>query len=123
MERGRYTHYSQRTTPTRRRITRLKGSFEDSNKYIRCPNCGFIVNTERDIGDNATSGNYETDAYVYSQPIQLGGTSAIISLDRINSTMSLIEYDANGDEITDFYTPRLPQVNKGCAFCGCGNLI
>ena len=126
MEKGRYTHYSQRHTPQRKRTIHLSGSFEDKNKYIRCCNCGFIVNTERDLSDTETSGNYETDAIVYSQSLVMGGESpysTIIVMDRLDMAGTMILEDANGDAITDYYTPRLPQVNKGCAFCGCTNLI
>lgn len=126
MERGRYTHYSQRRTPQRKRTIHLSGSFEDKNKYIRCWNCGFIVDTERDLGDSETSGNYETDAQVYSQSLVMGGESpysTIMVMDRLGMTGTMILEDANGDAITDYYTPRLPQVNKGCAFCGCTNLV
>jgi len=101
----------------------LSGSFEDKNKYIRCHNCGFTVNTERDLGDSGTSGNYETDALVYSQSLVMGGDSTIMIMDRLGMAGTLILNDANGNSVTDYYTPRLPQVNKGCPFCGCTNLI
>lgn len=123
MEKGRYTHYSQRRTPQRKRTIHLSGSFEDKNKYIRCHNCGFTVNTERDLGDSGTSGNYETDALVYSQSLVMGGDSTIMIMDRLGMAGTLILNDANGNSVTDYYTPRLPQVNKGCPFCGCTNLI
>jgi len=122
LERGRYTNYSTTRTPHRKRTIRVSGSFEDRNKYIRCWNCGFIVDTERDLGDSERSGNYETDAVVYAQPLNFGGTNPISSMDRLDTIGTIIKNGPDGNPITDYYTPRLPEVAKGCPLCGCTNL-
>jgi len=118
LETSRYTNYSQRKTPHRKRRINVPGSFEDKNKYIRCWNCGFIVNTDRDLGDPERSGNYETDAVVNAQTLVMGGTNPDCSMDTLSMVGTLILNDAAGDAITDYYTPRLAEVSKGCPFCG-----
>lgn len=122
MERGRYTVYHQSRYPTRKRRISVPGSFEDKNKYIRCWNCGFIVNVDRDLGDNERTGNYETDAIVASQPRTGSGLSTYIQLDKINMVGYIIINGADGNPVTDYYTPRNPLVSMGCPFCGVTNL-
>ena len=122
MERGRYTSYSQRQTPHRKRTIHLSGSFEDRNKWIRCWNCGFIVNVDRDLGDPEQSGVEITDAIVQAQTLEMGGTAPNCSMDNLDMVGTLIKEDASGTAITDYYTPRLAQVSRNCPFCGCGNL-
>jgi hypothetical protein len=108
--------------PKRRRRITLRGSFEDKGKYIRCWNCGVTLNVDRDLGNPERSGNYETDAYVYAQTLNYGGKNPISTLDELGAIGVVLELDHNSDEITDYYTPRLPQVAQGCWFCGCTNL-
>ncbi len=118
MERGRYTTYSQRKTPPMRNKTMLRGSFEDSGKYARCYNCGFIVNLDRDVGDPERANLKITDAIVKAQTLEMGGTNPISTLETLNGVGVMLENNAAGSAITDYYTPRLPAVNRGCPFCG-----
>ena len=129
MERGRYTSYSTHKTPHRRKNIRLSGSFEEKNKWIRCWNCGFIVNTERDLGDPEHSGVLitdtgvsVTDAIVEAQTLCMGGSDPRGSIDTLNGVGTMIMNDASGTAITDYYTPRLASAIRGCKFCGCTNL-
>lgn len=117
MESSRLTTYHKTTYPHRKRTIRLRGSFEDNGKYIRCWNCHFIVNVDRDLGDPERSGNYETDAYVYADPLVTGGTSPVSLMEEVSTIGTIIDPNAT------YYTPRLPQVSKGCPFCGCTNLL
>lgn len=122
MERGRYTSYSQRQTPHRKRTIHLSGSFEDRGKWIRCWNCGFIVNVDRDLGDPEQPGVEITDAIVQAQTLEMGGTAPNCSMDNLDMVGTLIKQDASGTAITDYYTPRLAEVSRGCPFCGTNNL-
>ncbi len=121
MERGRYTKYSQMRLPRRKRRIPVPGSFEDTNKYIRCWNCGFIVNVDRDLGDSERTGNYETDVIIPAQPPE-GSGSTTITIDQLNMVGLIIENGLDGNAITDYYTPRNALVSRGCKFCGVTNL-
>jgi hypothetical protein len=101
----------------------LRGSFEDNGKYIRCWNCGFIVNIDRDLGDAEHSGNYETDVSIQAQGLAMGGTNPVSIMEELDTIGTIIENGADGNPITDYYTPRLPEVSRGCPFCGCVNLM
>jgi len=122
LEVSRHTTYHKMRLPSRKRTIRLRGSFEDANKYIRCWNCGAILNVDRDLGDPERSGNYETDAVVFAQPLNLGGVNPISVMDELDTIGTIIKQDAAGNNITDYYSPRLPEVSKGCWLCGCTNL-
>jgi hypothetical protein len=120
LEKGRYTTYSTKHWPTRRRRIDIPGSFEDKGKYIRCWNCGFIVDTDRDMGDQNQSGNYETDMVVESQSRTGSGSDTLISMDTLGMVGVLLKNDGqDGNPVTKYYTPRIPQVSKGCPLCGC----
>lgn len=121
MERGRYTHYSTHRTPKRARRISIPGSFEDKGKYLRCWNCGFIVDVDRDCGDSERSGNYETDFTIEAGPLKGSGSTPYMELDGLNMIGTMIINGPNGDPITDYYTPRLPQSSRGCKFCGVTN--
>jgi hypothetical protein len=101
-----------------RNKTMLRGSFEDSGKYARCYNCGFIVNLDRDVGDPERANLKITDAIVKAQTLEMGGTNPISTLETLNGVGVMLENNAAGSAITDYYTPRLPTVNRGCPFCG-----
>jgi len=122
LEKGRYTVYQERKYPTRKRRINVPGSFEDKGKYIRCWNCGFIVDLDRDLGDPNRSGNYETDTIIESQPQTGSGSDTILGMDTLSMIGVLILNGLDGNPITDYYTPRIPLVSKGCPLCGCENL-
>lgn len=77
---------------------------------------------ERDLGDPERSGNYETDAVAVSQAETVDGDDSAIGLDTLDMVGAMMENDPAGDAIADYYTPRLPEVGRGCPFCGCTNL-
>jgi hypothetical protein len=122
LEKGRYTTYSKMRLPKKRRRIVLQGSFEDTNKHIRCWNCGFIVDTERDMGDPGRTGNYETDMVVSTQPRTGSGLDTNIYGDTLNMVGTLIANGPDGNPVTDYYSPRIPQVSRGCPLCGVSNL-
>lgn len=122
MDKGRYTAYSTTRLPKRKRTIALPGSFEDSGKWVRCWNCGFIVNVDRDLGNQESAGNYETDFYFEAVSPAGSGESPIIVMDTLDQVGPCIVNGLDGDPVTDYYTPRMPQVSKGCPLCGCANL-
>lgn len=122
MEKGRYTVYQKMRLPQRRRGAVLQGSFEDKGRYIRCGNCGFILDTQRDLGNGESAGNYETDMVVEAQPPAGSGAEPILCMDTLGMVGPIIENGPDGDPVTDSYSPRVPQVARGCPLCGASNL-
>ncbi len=122
MERGRFTAYHKMRIQKRRRRIAVPGSFEDKGKYIRCWNCGFIVNVERDLGDTERDGVHIVDSVSGASNPSDSGVSPTLGLDTLSSAGVLLENDSADDAVTDYYTARLPEVISGCPFCGCTNL-
>ena len=122
MEKGRYTVYAKMRLPKRKRRIAVPGSFEDTGKYIRCWNCGFIINVDRDMGDPERTGNYETDMIVAAQSPVGSGDDIQLGLDTLSMVGVLLIDGPDGNPVTDFYTPRIPQVARGCPLCGCTSL-
>jgi hypothetical protein len=122
VEQGRYTRYSKSKLPKRKRTIRVPGSFEERNKYVRCWNCGYIVNTERDLGSSDRDGNYSEDFPVYGVAVANSGNSPLLGLDTLNNIGIILQNGADATADTDYYTPRMPKVSHGCPFCGVTNL-
>jgi hypothetical protein len=118
VEQGRYTRYFKTRLPKRKKTIRVPGSFEDKNKYLRCWNCGFIVNTERDLGSSDRDGNYCEDFAVEGQAVSGNGVDPILGMETLDGVGIVLENGADGDPITDYYTPRVPKVSHGCPLCG-----
>ena len=82
--RSRFRHPIRWRLPRHRRSFRLGGAEEDRGRYLKCWNCGFLVDTHRGLGTSDTNGNSytqtsgtnnstprpETDYPLYSHEIQ-----------------------------------------------------
>jgi len=81
------------------------------------------VDTDRDMGDPNHSGNYETDMIVESQSRGGSGLTTVLGMETLGMIGTILENDGqDGNPDTDYYTPRIPQVARGCQLCGCTNL-
>ncbi len=110
------------------------GSFEDHGRYIKCWNCGFIVDTNRvSTGDGSgivvQDFVFEPDRYVtksesgwHNVECNSTGLSNIITLDKDNSAVAVLRNGPDGNAVTRFYTPRTAEAKSGCPFCGTRNL-
>lgn len=123
MEQSRYTTYHKTRIPKRKRTIRLQGSFEDRGKYIRCWNCGFIVDTDRDLGDPEHSGNNPIENTVPSYSLYDTGTPTKSSLDTLDAIGTGVYIDNIINTYTNYKTVYFPNVSRGCPFCGCTNLL
>lgn len=121
-----YRRPIRRRLPRQKKTIYLRGADEDRNKWIRCWNCGFIVNVDRDLGDPEHSGIQVSDAAIEANPPFGTGD--------VNNTLSILENfdmvglslknDApDGTATTTIYTPRISEAVRGCKFCGCCNLL
>ena len=122
MDQSRYTTYSTTRLPKKKRRIALPGSFEDSGKWVRCWNCGFIVNVDRDLGNPEKAGNFETVQILEAVSPVGSGNDPSIGLDVLDQVGTCVK-NLSGDIAPDsYYTPRVPQVSRGCPLCGCGNM-
>lgn len=120
---SRYIHTSRHRLPRHKQSKRIYGSFEDSNKWVKCHWCGFIVNLQRAVTSTDGSGTYNTDYPVAS-------TLPIANVNEIQMNICSLSTTSNEYKeftiiqlgVSDYYTPRKPMVNGGCPNCGTKNL-
>lgn len=110
MSKSRFIHTSRKRSERHKRSDRIYGAFEDSNRWIKCWNCGFVV----DLAN-----------------VSLGDGSGIVPTyipDHGRSVADELVRYASIDELTFvgacivLSKTYLPQATAGCPFCGCKNL-
>jgi len=109
--------------PKHKKSRVLPGVDEDKGKYIKCWNCGFIINTQRGLNIGDGSGVTITDFPNPDLDLKFMGRVLSIYWD----TPFIIGYmpkndKPDGNPDFDIYTPREAEVIGGCPFCGCKNL-
>ena len=119
-----YSRHRTRRLPREKRTIRLKGSGEDSNKWFKCWNCGFQVDSDkREVGDgsgvNVVMYDDAVDKYDfqdYGHPDEM----QIIAVDGCVSYETVVKLTADGT-VAKMKLPYKPDVNSGCPFCGSKN--
>jgi hypothetical protein len=120
---SRYIRTHRSPLPKKVRSKEVFGSFEDSGKYIRCWNCGFLVDTTRNISGRGSGKQYEDFSPSETEVNSSGDADKItLTIDTISMEGVILENGADGNPITDYYTPRKVVVYGGCPFCGTKNL-
>lgn len=104
----------------KRRSRKMKGSNEDSGRWIRCQNCGFPIDLTKLHVSKGGDGRSYQDAMVPSEPSDPDNN--ILTFDTVNMADVLIATGSDGNAITDYYTPRVVTVTSGCPMCGTHNL-
>lgn len=110
---------------SRRHTSQVKGSFEDSGKYIKCWNCGHINSSSLSggTGDGRRAKNFNPDL---RSPVCSGDPKLVtIKIDGYNMSGAIYNLELDGSKRKDYYEPRkatLNTANLGCKFCGCRNL-
>jgi hypothetical protein len=107
-------------TSTKRTSRKMKGSHEDSGRWIKCWNCGFPIDLTKLHVSKQGDGKSYSDAKTPSEPC--GTKDITLTIETVNMADVLIKTGADGNPITDYYTPRLCTVTSGCPCCGTHNL-
>lgn len=91
----------------------LHGDGEDTGKWYRCWNCGFICNEDRD--DLGGSEDRDGNSYkvVVSDPYRVGVNTAVLR--SITNTFVVV------NTAIQYKNMYYPVSNSGCPFCGCRN--
>ncbi len=114
---SKYAQISVKRLPRQKQTLPLWGANEDTGKYFRCWNCGFICNRERDqVG--LGSGVNVLDFPGYNPDLQTGTEQGIAILEDNHVCMR------NGpDNLPDSVQrhDHYPDVVAGCPFCGTKN--
>lgn len=144
--------YHTKKVPTHRRSRFVPGEFEDRNRYFRCWNCGFIIDSTRLSVDPERSGLEYTPTYTAGNPILSGdplltyaaidtpASPATLLLDDLLTTVTYLT-DENDTIIFFDSQPAIASITEvantheifpyavyksesksGCPFCGTENL-
>lgn len=62
MSKSRYVKTTRWKLPRHRRSVRLPGAEEDRGRYLKCWNCGFIVDTKLGLASPGSRGLFYTDS-------------------------------------------------------------
>ena len=114
-----FGHFVRERLQKRKKTIPLKGSLEDSGRYFKCWNCGFICDANRDklgVGDGITQ--------LDKPDIAMGGfgTGDKLSVTMIVDDMfTILENDPQGNPITHYEHNQYPVSIGGCPLCGCKN--
>ena len=136
MAESRYRKYYPRRLPKEKRQIPIFGSTayisgqvaeDQSNKFYRCWNCGFLCNTSKDkLGDGV--GYYVTDApetyynnngsAAFQYPCSNASLNAAMIMVTTVSTPRLIKLDNVGNPLTVKHN-NYEVITSGCPACGC----
>lgn len=120
---SRYIRTTRTKVPRHRRSRQLAGSFEDSNRWIKCWNCGFVNDRERLTLSDRTGIEVQDFDYEDTEIRSSGDAlKVVLTLDTLDMEGVILENGPDGTAITDYYSPRKPVAVRGCSFCGCTNL-
>lgn len=115
---SRYRQFSTKVLPKQKRRIKVWGADEDTGKYIRCWNCGAIVDVDRDLGDPDKSGlTYAAVTIPDVQPPHDDGRD-----ERRYDIMLATWNGTPGDGGNSDYQAKTSTVVRGCWLCGCTNL-
>ncbi len=118
---NRYGVHVQQRLPKRKITIPLPGDLEDSGRYYRCWNCGFINDIQRNrVGDG--DGTTQLDA----PEIATGawGTDDPLSKTIVLDDMfTILENGKDGNPITTYRHNNYPQIIGGCSLCGSKNFM
>jgi hypothetical protein len=135
---SRVRKYDKRRLPRERRSISIFGatayidgkiSKDQSGKFYRCWNCGFVCNTDRDkLGDGV--GFYITDepdlysnnqgSVAFQYPCSNASQESATICVTKPSTVRLIQLDSNGDLMEAIHN-NVSVITSGCPSCGCKN--
>ncbi len=118
--RSRFRHSIRWRLPRHRRSYRVWGAEGDRGRYLKCWNCGFLIDTHRGLSTSDTSGNS------YSQP----AGNDIVSVDVTSGSSPILPDTVYWDTpfeigliLRDGYVIYSIDTSVGaCPLCGTSNL-
>ena len=98
------------------------GTFEDSGRWFKCWNCGFVFDINKIGGNPDQDSRYQTEAIYPAYSPTLCGDSLAILIDGVlpDETGTLMELGPDGTP-REIYSTKVHHVANGCPSCGCAN--
>ena len=105
--------------PKRKKTIPLKGSLDDSGRYFKCWNCGFIADADRDkVGSG--DGVIQLDKPDIAQGGFASGDPYSIMM-ILDDMFTILQNDGQGNPITHYEHNQYPKSIGGCPMCGTRN--
>jgi len=120
---SRHGHYVQRRLPHDKRTLALYGEKDDTGKYYRCWNCGFICNVDRDSLDTGEFGGSGVTVLDFAE-INIGpqlGDDATSLLLVWEDSFVMLKIGQDDESVVNYRHNQYPYVIGGCPLCGCKN--
>jgi hypothetical protein len=116
---SRFTRTIKWKLPRHRRSTRIFGAFEDRGRWLKCWNCGFLIDSNLGLGAGEGSGVLVTDAPT-PNPSFVGQGEPLQCL--LDDPFEVGLVPSSTADPADVYSLRKTEVFAGCPFCGTRNL-
>lgn len=118
---NRYAIFKTQRLPKRKKTIRLSGDLEDSNRYFRCWNCGFICDSERDqVGDGDGVTVLDTPEIARGG---FGEGDPVSAVAMVTGHCIVLETGPDGNPKTKYEHNQYPQIIGGCPLCGSKNYM
>lgn len=95
---------------------RVRGNGLDDGKYVRCANCGYICDLDRDSLAQTANSVGATDFVPNTYPT--GNTPSVLG--GVGKVFVSHELTADGSIVKQRYS-QVPVIQGGCPFCGTQN--
>jgi hypothetical protein len=124
MSKSRFIRTTKWKLPRHRRSTRVEGAEEDRGRYIKCWNCGFLIDQNRGLSTGDGSGIQVSDFPTPTDRFDPDRSELLLCYwDSPFVIGEILHLGPDGlPDMTDVYTPRSAEAVGGCPFCGTKNL-
>jgi hypothetical protein len=126
--RSRFSHPVKWKLPRHRRSTKLWGAESDRGRYLKCWNCGFLVDTQKGLSSSESNGNSYSQTAGTNNSIPTTPTSPLYGHTIQDYQGSFDESAAPGNDkvsigaITTFVLYSIDTSIGACPLCGTTNL-
>lgn len=124
--RSRFRHVVRWRLPRHKRSFRIWGAEEDRGRYIKCWNCGFLIDTHRGLSTSDTNGNSYTQTVGSNNNIPTTPSNKLYSHDIQDYQGSFVSGNGNDKVSIGMVTPAviysIDTAVGACPLCGTTNL-
>lgn len=121
---SRHSHYTRSHLQRQKYVMPLWGAYEDTGKYFRCWNCGYICDVDRDgydRGEGGSSGVIVKDFAEVSNPTYGFEDDLAAMCTNDDDAHIALRNGFDGEAITVYRHNHYPVIGGACPFCGTRN--
>lgn len=124
--RSKFRHPVRWRLPRHRRSFRIWGAEEDRGRYIKCWNCGFLIDTHRGLNTSDTNGNSYTQTVGSNNNIETAPPD-VVQAHNIQYYQGSFAAGSGNDKVsigavTPYIVYSIDTAVGACPLCGTTNL-